>query len=194
MKRFFLMPLTLFFCVSLFGCESYSNSHTKIEKTKSTNIALTNDFESVDSIKKQLDKLAKKHSNKAILGEVFIHAPEGKLKNSTAYFIYYSESKGNATKITYKINVSDKKIVESKVQQGYPDEIGGAIPKAEFDTSVDIQELIDKTIDSDDFEKIKPDNSKPYDIEINFFANEIKVTANESSRVIFEKSVKEQAV
>lgn len=194
MKKLLLMPLTLFFCVSLFGCEGYKDSHTKSEKTMSTNIALTSDFKSIDSIKKQLDKLAKKNNNKLTLNEVFVHAPQGEFKNSTVYFIYYSEVKENATKLTYKIDVAGKKIVESKVQQGYPSEIGGALPTGEFDTSIDIQELINKTMDSDDFKKIQPESSAPYDIEINFFSNEIKITANESSRVIFETSAKKQAI
>ncbi len=189
MKKFVSMLIAMVFCFSLLGCENHKETHTKIEKTQSTNIALENDFKSIDSIKRQTDKLAKKISNKITLSEVFIHAPEGDFENGTAYFIYYGDSKGNATKVTYKIDIPKKAIVESKVQKGYPEEVGGAIPKGEFNTSVDIKKAIKDITSSDDFKNISSSITGAYDIELDFFANEVKVTAMENSRIFFENTL-----
>lgn len=194
MKKFISIAIIGLLGISLVGCNSYSESHAKSEKTQSTNIELEKDFESIDSIKGQTDKLAKKVSGDIALNKVLISATDGNLKGSTAYFIYYGENNGNATKVTLTIDIDNKKIIESKVQKGYPDEIGGAIKSANLNASTSIKDIINNVVNRDDFTNALASVASGYTLELDFCDNEIKVTAKEKSQVFFETSLSEKSI
>ncbi|NCC86285.1 MAG: hypothetical protein EOM05_00230 [Clostridia bacterium] len=194
MKKLISIALAGLIGISLVGCNSYSDSHTKSEKSQSTSIELEKDFESIDSIKIQTDILAQKVSADITLNNVLVSAPDGNFKSGTAYFIYYGENNGDATKVTLTIDIDNKKIIESKVQKGYPDEVGGAIKSGNLNTSANINDIINNVVDRDDFTTALASVASTYTLELDFCDNEIKVTAKENSQVFFETSLSENSI
>jgi|GEM_PF-3847757 len=194
MKKFISVAIAGLLGFSLIGCNSYSESHTKVEKSQSTIISLEKDFESIDSIKDQTDKLAEKVNNNITLNKVLVSTPDGNFESGTAYFIYYGETHGNATKVTLTIDIANNKIVKTKVQKGYPDEVGGAIQSGNLNTSAKIKDIVNNIIERDDFTSALASIASSYTLELDFCENEIKVTAKEKSQVFFETTLSEKPV
>lgn len=202
MRKYLSIFVTILLVFSLVSCSGDIDSHSSSNKSQSTNIKLDNNFDTVGSIKEQTDKIAKKTSDKITLKQVSINIPDGNFDKGTAYFIYYGEIKNSATKMSLKIDIASQKIIETKIQKGYPDEVGGALNMKDIDTSINIKTYSSEVCNSDELKKALAtafdssvlDKEGLYTIELVFSSENINITAIGNDKIFFEKSIANKAI
>lgn len=189
MRKLFSLSLAFLMATFLVGCSFEGESHSSSNKTKSTSIELNNKISTIESIKPQTDKLASSVSDKLALKEVFVSLQDGNFDTGTVSYIYYSESNGYATKMTIKIDTAQNKIVETKVQKGSPDEVGGAMKMNDVNTSKNIRDFAKKVCESEDFKSALTtefgttvfDTTGQYTLDLDFFVGSTHVVATKNS-------------
>jgi hypothetical protein len=165
---------------ALVGCDFYSQYGSKSDKTRNENIILEGNFESIDSIKAQIDMNAKDKDSSYELAEVSIDLVNTDLNSGTAYFVYYTGNDEKASKLTYTVDVSENKITASREQKGTPEDVG-SVTVGEINVNLIISNALSNLRKNESFIDATSKLSS-YKLEIRFSADRIvSVTAFNAS-------------